>query len=98
MDATERCPACGAQLAPDVDWCGQCYARISRSGGEVRVSNVRPESGEESGAVARPAPPAASEPHDLSAEAPGSPALASPAQGSVPASPATAYEFLEQLA
>jgi len=80
MDVTERCPACGAQLAPDVDWCGQCYARISRSDGAARVR----------------APSEAPAPSPSEVPDPGEVERAQAApEAPVSLSPVTAFDFVE---
>jgi hypothetical protein len=32
MGDPSRCPTCGGLVAPDAEWCGQCYAPIVRAG------------------------------------------------------------------
>jgi hypothetical protein len=36
----DRCEACGARRSPDAEWCGQCYAPVTRAGDVV---DGRPE-------------------------------------------------------
>lgn len=38
---SQRCPACSALLAPQAQWCGQCYAQIGTSEEEFVVAGGR---------------------------------------------------------
>ncbi|HEX9124043.1 MAG TPA: zinc ribbon domain-containing protein [Actinomycetota bacterium] len=42
MAAERRCPNCGALVAEDADWCGQCYAPLTELPGPTSPSGTPP--------------------------------------------------------
>jgi len=42
MTATDRCPNCGALVAPDAEWCTQCYEPLRREEPAAASSPVTP--------------------------------------------------------
>ena len=38
--ATDVCRNCGARLSPDIDWCGQCYARVPSSAAPIAPASL----------------------------------------------------------
>lgn len=38
----ETCTECGATLAPDLEWCGQCYTPIKKGAGQAPAEKEEP--------------------------------------------------------
>jgi hypothetical protein len=61
VDDARRCPDCGALVAADAEWCGQCFASLMEPGAQPQPT-PEPEPTPEPGPEPTPGPPSEAEP------------------------------------
>jgi RNA polymerase subunit RPABC4/transcription elongation factor Spt4 len=59
LSAERRCPACGALVTPDADWCGQCFASLAGPAAASRSPTIHDTAPTADAGPANGAPPGA---------------------------------------